>query len=329
MKRFCFFFGAILFLIVFASPRLFSQAVASLDENELLMGDIGRLTIDVPLPSDSSAVEFPALKNALKEKKKYFSLLNDTVEVRVEHTQSIDNRDGKHWMRYNLQIQAFDSGRYELPPFNFVVQGKPVESNRIVLNVIPVKAKADDQIEPFSDVVPPFEINKADQSILDKEKRKNTIIWILVICAFLVAAFLIFMYARYLKTGRFLLTPKTLSPDAQALKALKKLNSQRLPQKGKTKEYYTRLTDILRSYLKKGFRVKTFEKTSSEILSQIEEDPLISSYYDPLKSIFQTADFVKFAKVNPSEEENERCMEEALDFIKNSSAAINEEGGEK
>lgn len=299
--------------ILFSGVSLFGQAVATLESQELLMGNRMKLNISVPVPSDTARVEFPLIQKATAEKRKYVELLNDTVELLTSFIHSIEKKGNKDWMNYELQLQAFDSGKYELPPFEFIVNGQRVVSNSVTLNVIPVKVKADDKIDGFSDIAEPFEINPNPEEL---EEESSLILWWLIAAAILVLAIIIYLYLRYKKTGSFNLLAKPLPPYAVALNKLKKLQQQNLPQKGKTKEYYTRLTDILRGYLNKQFRIKTFEKTSSEILQQMRDNDSVSEYEGVLKSIFETADFVKFAKVNPSVVENGRCLSDAERFVK-------------
>lgn len=291
--------------------KALSQAVASLEGNELLMGKTMKLVISVPVPNDTSKVDFPLLQQAVLSKSKYVPLLNDSVEILTTYSKDINTQDGKNWVRYDLTIQSFDSGRYELPPFDFIVDGKKVSSNNLTLNVIPVKAKADDKIEPFSDIVEPFEVNPNPEEM----EEPGGFLWWLIPVAIIFLALLGYAFYRYRKTGRLLILSKPLPPYAQALNKLRKLQSQNLPQKGKTKEYYTKLTDILRSYLNKQFKIKTFEKTSKEILYQIHEHEELARFEAVLKSIFETADFVKFAKVQPSVIENSRCLTDAERFV--------------
>lgn len=307
---------------------VYSQAVASLESNELLMGNRMKLTISVPLPSDTAKVEFPLLQQAISQKKKYVPLLNDTIELLTAYTKSLDKVDNKAVMKYNLQIQAFDSGRYELPPLDFIVGKEKISTRPVPLSVIPVKAKADDPLDIAINVAEPFEVNPNPEEM----EEANATLWWLIALAVIVAGFIIFMYLRYRKTGSLLLISKPLPPYQLALNRLRKLQQQNLPQKGKTKEYYTKLTDILRSYMNRQFRIKTFEKTTAEILRQVSDDEILSKYEGVLNSIFETADFVKFAKVNPSVVENSRCLTDAERFIEASHPEDDKtlrKGGEK
>ena len=311
----------VLSLVCYVSV-LKSQAVASLESDELLMGKTMKLTLSVPLPNDTSKVEFPLLHQAIVNKSKYIPLLNDSVEILTSYTMSMDQQNGKDWMKYNMTVQAFDSGRYELPPFEFIVDGQKVNSNKVALTVIPVKAKKDDPIEPFNNIVEPFEINPNPEEM----EEPHGILWWLIPSALILLGLIGYLYYRFKKTGSLRILSKPLPPYAVALNKLKKLQAQNLPQKGKTKEYYTRLTDILRSYLNRQFKIKTFEKTSNEILMQVKDNEHLCGFEEILRSIFETSDFVKFAKVQPSVIENSRCLTDAEKFIEASHPTIEEAG---
>lgn len=305
----------ILFTFLFCtlySGNILGQVQADLVEPELLMGHLGDLNIKIKLKNDSSNVKFPLLDEAISKKQKYVGLLDDTIELQVSNKHNIEQIGKDIFLNYNLKIQAFDSGKYVLPPFEFIVDGLPQKSNEVTLNIIPVKVKADDQLDPFADIAEPFEINPGGEEDLYKEGT-SLLWWILVIVIAMIVVSLL-LYIRYKKTGKLFII-KEIPEYEQAIKKLNKLKDQKLPEKGKTKEYYTKLTDILRRYLHKEFGIRTVEKTSQEILEEVSKEDTISNYKDVLRTLFETSDFVKFAKVNPSETENQRCMEESLKFI--------------
>ena len=290
-----------------------SQAVSRIDEKELLMGQTATITIEVPVPSDSASVEFPLMREARLQKKKYVALLNDTIEVLTDYKQSLTNRGERNYVNYSLTVQAFDSGTYKIPPFEFLVNGQPVKSDTLSLTVLPVKVTKDDPIDDFSELAQPFEDIPNPKEL--EEEAASTIIWWLIAAAALFLVIIAVIIIRWRKTGALFSIVKPQPPYAVALRKLRKLQEQNLPQKGKTKEYYTRLTDILRTYLRRQFGIKTLEKSTSEILRAVEENEKVSAYSGALKSIFETADFVKFAKVNPSVVENGRCLTEAERFV--------------
>lgn len=299
--------------LVFFVPARGEEAVASVEDREMLMGSTMRLTIDVPMPDDTATVTFPILQKAVKDKSSYIPLLNDSVELLTRHTVSKEKVGNRNSLRFNLYIQSFDSGYYRLPSFEFEVSGKPVRSNSVDFSVLPVKASANDTIDGFYDYVSPFE--KIDTKSKDSDEEESLLVWWLVGAAIILAALIVYLYIRFKKTGTILPRPKPVAPNVEAVKRLRKLEQQHLPSRGRTKEYYTKLCDILRSYLHNQFDIRTFERTTSEILNDVSGIPAAATHEGILRHILEVGDFVKFAKVNPSDSDNTKCMNEAIDYV--------------
>ena len=56
------------------------------------------------------------------------------------------------------------------------------------------------------------------------------------------------------------------------MQRLETLRTENLCDKGQEKEYYTRLTDILRSYLDTRFGINAMEMTSSQIVKSLRNN---------------------------------------------------------
>ena len=106
-----------------------------------------------------------------------------------------------------------------------------------------------------------------------------------------------------------------LPPHEQAFKALEQLREERLWQEGKHKEYYSTLTDILRTYIDGHFAVGAMEMTSDEIIEAMRNVELPQKSAMDLTEILREADLVKFAKAMPEAEENEAAFAAAWDFV--------------
>ena len=106
-----------------------------------------------------------------------------------------------------------------------------------------------------------------------------------------------------------------LPPHEQAIKELDEIKQQKLWQQGRSKEYYTLITDTLRRYIVDRFGINAMEMTSGEILDIIRKQQEATSVYESLKQIMQLADFVKFAKMNPLPDENDLSLMNAYLFI--------------
>jgi len=107
-----------------------------------------------------------------------------------------------------------------------------------------------------------------------------------------------------------------LLPHQIALNELNKISAQKLWQHGREKEYYTKLTDVIRHYMEARFNIAAPEMTSSEILE--ETKPIQNEYpaaYDSLKKLLQVGDLVKFAKWHPLADENELSLNICYLFV--------------
>ena len=231
----------------------------------------------------------------------------EVLDIPKADTTEIDN--DRLLIKQDLLVTSFDSSLYLLPPFK-VIDGKDtVYSNQIALKVstIPVNT---DKPEEFFDIKnvwkPPFVL--AD--------------YYPIIFGVLLALFLICVIAYVIKRLRnrqslipFKKPEPKLPPHEQAVKELDESKQQKLGQQGRSKEYFTMITDTLRRYIVERFGINAMEMTSGEILDIIRKTPDASSVYDNLQQILLLSDFVKFAKMNPLPDENDLSMTNAYLFV--------------
>ena len=86
-----------------------------------------------------------------------------------------------------------------------------------------------------------------------------------------------------------------MPPHQAALQEIERIKNEKVWQKGQPKEYYTELTDAIRTYIRDRFGFNALEMTSSEIIDKLLEIKDKDAISD-LRFLFQTADLVKFAK---------------------------------
>ena len=117
-----------------------------------------------------------------------------------------------------------------------------------------------------------------------------------------------------------------IPPYVLAMKALEEIKKEKLWQSGKTKEYYTQLTDTIRNYLDGELGISAMEQTSFETLKALEKcEQVDAKQRDKLADMFETADFVKFAKAEPLQDENVRNLDIAYDFVQETNDTIRAE----
>lgn len=296
----------ILLIVVLFSVNVTAQQAKPV-ENAIVKADtlrrqIGQqvvLTINVRIP-DSKKVYWPSIPDSLGK-------------IEIISRSAIDTMQGvgKDWKMYSqkLTITSFDTGFISFPKLAFKTSiGKDTTvllSDSVLLKYASIPV---DTTKAIKDI----------QGIMGAPLTAGEVApWILGIL--ILGAISIIIYTVYLrkksKKPLILFKPKPELPaHILALEALNHLKDEALWKKGRFKEYYTGLTDILRSYLEKRFGVMAQEMTSDEILEALKShtnEGLMSK----LRNLFFTADMVKFAKGIPEANENEVNLEIAYDFV--------------
>lgn len=100
-----------------------------------------------------------------------------------------------------------------------------------------------------------------------------------------------------------------------ALGALERLHGEKLWQNDKHKLYYSKLSEILRSYLAGRFGVEAMEMTTDEIVGALKQLDADQKAKMDILSLLRDADLVKFAKALPEAEANEQAYDKALNFV--------------
>jgi hypothetical protein len=101
-----------------------------------------------------------------------------------------------------------------------------------------------------------------------------------------------------------LMTPPPKPPHLAAYEALERLNKSDLLRQGKIKEYYVRLSDIVRHYLEDRFDLRAPEMTTEEFLAKTKDtEGLSREDRNLLRDFMFHCDLVKFAKYGPDDTE--------------------------
>jgi len=225
-------------------------------------------------------------------------------------TTKIDNT--RFRIQQSFLITAFDSGPHYVPPFMFKVQSTllndSLKSNDLSFFV---KVPRVDLTKGPADIKAPFEA-----PVIFKEIAP----WILgIILALAIIFLVIYAINRRRKNKPLFQRPEKpkLPPHVIALQELDKLKSDQLWQHDKVKDYYTRLTDIVRNYIEERFELPAMEQTTPEILSSFKEKKSLidSGSFNDLKVILELADLVKFAKLTPYADDNHVSLNNAYHFV--------------
>ena len=272
---------------------------AKIDSLQILIGEQTKIQLQVAMDAKQRAV-FPSYVD---------TLVNgvEILETSKPDSQFLNDRQ-RILITQEYTVTSFDSALYYLPPMAVTVDGKIYKSKALALKVYSIPV---DTLHP-------------EQFFGQKTIMKAPFAWEdwygLIACSFLALPFLgllIYLIMRIRDNKPIIRKVKIeakLPPHQAAMKEIERMKGEKVWQKENPKEYYTLLTDVIRTYIKDRFNFNALEMTSSEIIDKlldIKDKEDISE----LNYLFQTADLVKFAKHDPQINENDANLINAIDFI--------------
>jgi hypothetical protein len=105
------------------------------------------------------------------------------------------------------------------------------------------------------------------------------------------------------------------SPWQAAHDELARIEGLGLLARGRFREYYTLVTDCLRTYLENQFQLRVFDRTTSELQAILRQSDLSPEQSRRLLHLFAESDLVKFAKLTPDVATAQQLMSEAREMV--------------
>lgn len=237
--------------------------------------------------------------------------LSDKMEIIGAPRLDTISREGRNiTLRISYTITSFEAGVHSFGEFPIVYNSRNV-SDTIT------------SPEILSLVVQTFDIDTTKQQIADiKQPMDTPLQWAEIkeivfysIAGAILLAIIIYFVIRYIKSRRAKIAARPAEPPhITAIRELERLHSEKLPQSGKYKEYYSRLTDTLRNYIENRFGIQAMEMTTAQIVDAIKgvnDEKLVAK----LNELFSTSDLVKFAKWTPTVEDCEEAFNVAYYYV--------------
>jgi len=305
-------------LIILVSPLSAQRASvhATVQPTEILIGEQALINLKVITPKDKT-IQFPIYEKEIIPGIEVITMLppDTTIENNVMT------------LNFKYLITSFDSTLYHVPHMPVFDGTDTILSNSFGLKV--TSPQLTDSTLAYLE-----QLNKGETDSIDfhqlqlndiKSVRKAPFVWTdylwvlwIVLGIMLILALIgvvIYMVLKKKKKGYFFKPPVVLPAHVRAVRELDKLKSEKIWQQGREKEFYSKLTDILRSYIHEREGLNAMEMTSGEILNEIRKLSDVDSVYDNLKQILSTSDLVKFARYKPYPDENDLSMVNAYFFV--------------
>jgi len=218
--------------------------------------------------------------------------------VRRFHYQLEPAHAGKHLIR-SVSIEFVDRRP------NSERQGEPalVETDLLEVDVTSELGDKAPRLADLEPMMPPQPV-----------PRTFTIGWL--VASGLVVLLAILVVAVLRRRKRRLIEPRRQTAEEIAHAALALLLAENLPARGLVKEFYLRLTGIVRQYVEDTTGIRAPEQTTEEFLRDMRSHAV----FPPERSVrlaefLEAADLVKYAGQQPEESQLDQAIARAHEFV--------------
>jgi len=241
------------------------------------------------------------------------------VDAVLEHFGILDwnnlgnklDKDNNVVSTYRYRLEPFLSGKYEIPAFAFeFVDVNSPEAKTHKLDTEPIEVevssllgedRAELVIEDIEDVV--------------EMPREGSLWWVWVLLTACIGgaagAWLLLRRKRAIELIRIFRPAHEI-----AYARLRALVKEDLLKAGRVKEFYERISSILRHYIEDRFDLRAPERTTEEFLTELARTDLLGAGdKDSLGEFLTHCDLVKFAKHSPTNEQIQRTFDLVKKFI--------------
>jgi hypothetical protein len=293
----------IIYTLLFGSvvAAMASVAVqAEISSMQMLIGQQVQIKVSA-IATESAQVEFPQFKP--------LQYVIPGVEcINMAELIPEPQTDDSYQYACVYTLTSFDDTLYYIPPFEVNVDGKKYATNKLALKVLTVDVDTVNVDKFFG----PKDVQDNPFSWKDWE----LIFW-LSILIIILSILVFYLYMRLRDNKPVIINVKVIKkllPHQKAMKEIEQIKADKMVISENQKEYYTKLTDTLRRYIEERYGFNAMEMTSREIIERLTTANDMTAI-EELRSLFTTADLVKFAKYSTMINENDMNLVNAIEFI--------------
>jgi len=269
-------------------------------KDTLLIGDQITLKFKVNVAGGEKYI-FPAPQNPVME---------GVEMIGAPVTDTIAKKDGVLELESRIVLTSFDSGSYTLPTF-FAYKIKSdgttdtlfFEGGKLEFTTIQIDTTSFKPFDVKGQMNYPYSITEA-------------LPWVGIVLLIAAVVLIVTKMVKNLRNKKTIFGKPIVidPPHITALREIEKIRNEKLWQKNQ-KEYYTRLTDVLREYIEKRFSIQALEQTSNEILNDLSKEKIEPKIFGELTELLTLSDLVKFAKYSATEQECEASIPASVRFV--------------
>lgn len=279
------------------------EVAVEADTNSILIGEQIELQLSATFP-DSFSIEFPA----------YFDKIDD-FEIIKQKDAAPESKNQFTTLRRSYHITSFDTGYFVIKPIPFLVQHSGNDSADSLFSeplLIRVSTIAIDSTAELKPIKGPMAVKRSFW-----EWAPYLFVPLLLILLGGLVWYL--LMSRKQAEEEAVEAAPVIPPHIWALNKLEDLEQKKLWEQGRIKRFHSELTNIIREYIERSFRVPALESTTDEILIKFRRIPVSRIQVENLRAILEKADMVKFARMKPDPESNQQSFDAAVRFVKETS----------
>lgn len=277
-----------------------------IDSREIRIGEQVKLTLELAA-DNGCTIEAPAMGKVLA----------GGVEVLGSATSRTEN-NGRSIFKGEYTLTSFKNAQFAIPPITATVNGDTYYTNptNLIVNTVPIDTTN------LKNIKGPRGIWNVQ--LTWNEYRDAVYLGFLLMLLLLLLAWIVVRYIKNKPIIRIVRIKPRQPSHFTALKKMDEIKSEGVQHRAESaKDYYTRLTDALREYMCNRYNFNATDMTTTEIIENLLKFNDKEAIKE-LREILEVADLVKFAKLQPSLNENDRNMLNAIEFI-NATKNVEEE----
>ena len=273
---------------------------AKVDRSRITVGDVICYTVTVSA-EDPIQIYLPPETDEIGE-----------FEVRSYQATGPVKKGGKKVWTLEYSLAIFSTGEFKIPfPGVTYHSGDEAQKGELTAEAIEVVVESvkPADAEDILDIKAPVAIPRNWWSLWP---------WFAIAAGLIALGALAFVWYRRRDSGEEgIAAPKKeqLPPHEEAYRALRQLGEAGLLEQQMIKLYYIKISEIIRRYIGRRFRVEAMELTSTEVLDRLRRVKTEVDAYRLFQEFFSLCDLVKFAKYRPSEAQHGRVMKVAFEIV--------------
>jgi len=284
--------------LLFSSILSAQQTESFLDKDTVKVGFPIKLTYRVKMNGN-----FPWVKSSTKIFPSFtVESPKDTAFVELVKEEILSDKVG--WQRFETTLIPWDTGRVVLKSKTYKLGDSLLyfSSDTVVVAIGVIEGNGDiiDIREKFTEI---------NQNSPEKEQPQNWVYWLYSLIGIGLFSALLYWFLQKKKKSASRSSLKT--PKERALNDLENLKNTRSWESDQ-KQYYDKLSWILRTYITEEYCINLLDKTTSETKILLKKMGLQKNSILQIEELLNSADLVKFAASSSSnrfaEEKLEMCI---------------------